>query len=324
MSRPPETPRAKRKQATAQARLIAACTNHIGNAADRDLMSKKTDEQMVSALCDRFNFNRRAMNDLRSLTTRLEATNRKLQESEAMKSSFLSNIRNEINNPLAAILGMAEHLAAGKVAADQVGEIGKVLCAEAFELEFQLENIFLAAELEAGQALPHMTLTDLGAILQETIARMQKRAEERSITIDYSASDDLHFATDPRMLQQMARNLVANAIEYSEPGTSVLIIAESVDAILRIRVRDFGPGIAPELRQMIFDRFRQLDAGRTKGHRGQGLGLSVTQALAELLGGHVALECPPDGGSLFTLTLPMGEVPADAQAIGGNFYLFDN
>lgn len=287
-------------------------------------MTNRTDEQMVSALCDRFNFNRRAINDLRSLTARLEATNRKLQESEALKSRFLSNIRNEINNPLAAILGLGIHLADGKVPGDQVQQIGQVLCAEAFELEFQLENIFLAAELEAGQALPHMTHTDVSGIVNEVIVRMQKRAGERNVTLDCAAPDTLCFISDPRMLQQILRNLVANAIEYSEPGMSVLIIIEAQNGILRIRVRDFGPGIAPEMQQVIFDRFHQLDAGRTKGHRGQGLGLSVTQALAELLGGHVALECPADGGSLFSVTLPVGDEVPDAQALGGNCYLFED
>jgi len=316
---PPDPVRHARRQSLQESN---SCPSRPTDGADRDYMTNRTDEQMVSALCDRFNFNRRAINDLRALTARLEMTNRKLQESEALKSRFLSNIRNEINNPLAAILGLAVHLADGKVEADQMCQVGQVLCAEAFELEFQLENIFLAAELEAGQALPHMTYTDVNGIVHEIITRMQKRAGERAIRINCSVQADLRFISDPRMMQQMLRNLVANAVEYSEPGTEVRLDVEAENGILRVRVRDFGPGIAPEMRLAIFDRFQQLDNGRTKGHRGQGLGLSVTQALAELLGGSVTLECPVDGGSLFTLSLPIGDEVADAEALGGNCYLF--
>jgi signal transduction histidine kinase len=284
-------------------------------------MKNPTDQELIETLSQRLDFNRRALNDLRAMTDKLEAANHRLQESEALKSHFLSNIRNEINNPLAAILGLATQITA-EVGGEQGALMARLIYAEAYALDFQLENIFIAAELEAGDAVPSPALTDVAAIAVEVASQMALQAEVKNITLRRGGPESLPLVTDPRMLQQMIRNLLANAIEFSPEGGVVAIDLLGEEAGGRIAVRDTGPGIDPAHQESVFDRFRQIDTGSTKSHRGHGLGLSITRSLAELLGGSVLLESAHGAGSSFTLVLP--ELAHDVQALApeGNFVLF--
>lgn len=282
-------------------------------------MNKLTDQQLIDALRERLDFNRRALNDLQALTGKLETTNRRLQESEALKSHFISNIRNEINNPLTAILGLAGQLMAG---AGSTPELARLIYAEAFYLDFQLENIFLAAELEAGEALPAPVRVDVAALVADLLAQLEHWHAGKNLSIRADVAAPLWFSTDAAKLHRMVLNLLANAVEFSPPGGEVTVTAVSADGMLRLSVRDQGPGIDAALHEAVFDRFRQLDAGSTKNHRGHGLGLSVIRALADLLGGSVVLEDAPGGGCRFTLTLPEAKVETDAAAEQGNVFLF--
>lgn len=284
-------------------------------------MNRLTDHELIDALRERLDFNRRALNDLRAMTDKLEATNRKLQESEALKSHFLSNIRNEINNPLAAILGLATQIT-GEVGGEQGALIARLIYAEAYALDFQLENIFVAAELEAGEAAPSPALADAAAIAAEVAGQMALQAGAKRISLRRGGLETLPLVTDPRMLQLMLRNLLANAIEFSPEGGVVTIDVFGEEGGVRIAVRDAGAGIDPGNQEAVFDRFRQLDAGSTKSHRGHGLGLSITRSLAELLGGRVLLESAPGAGSTFTLVLPELAAAVQSLAPGGNFVLF--
>lgn len=284
-------------------------------------MNRLTDQELIAALQERLEFNRRAFNDLREVTLKLESTNHRLQESEALKSHFLSNIRNEINNPLAAILGLATQITA-EVGGEQGALIARLIYAEAYALDFQLENIFLAAELEAGDAVPSPALTDVAAIAAEVASQMALQAEAKNLTLRRGGPESLPLVTDPRMLQQMIRNLLANAIEFSPAGGVVAIDLLGEEGGVRIAVRDAGAGIDPADQASIFDRFRQIDTGSTKNHRGHGLGLSITRSLAELQGGRVLLESAPGAGCIFTLDLPEMSAAVEALAPAGNFVLF--
>lgn len=262
------------------------------------------DEELIAALLERFDENRRAINDLRELTEKLEATNRRLLDSEALKGHFLSNIRNEINNPLAAIMGFACQLMGGGSNTGQTIDISHMIYDEAFELHFQLENVFAAAGLEAGQETPAPEHIDVAAILIEVLERLEHRRSENGIEIQHSISGSVPFIADPRFMQIILRNLVANALEFSPKGGIVTIALFGDDSVLRIAIRDHGPGIDSSCHDTVFDRFRQLDFGRCKSHRGLGLGLSISRALAELSGGTICVESAVAAGSTFTLNIP--------------------
>lgn len=284
-------------------------------------MTRVEDDMLIDELRQRFDSNRRAINDLRELTGKLEIINRKLHDAERLKSHFLSNIRNEINNPLTAIMGFAYQLKTGPVSAEQAVRNGRLIYDEAFELSFQLENIFIAAGLEAGQEAPVSTQVDVAAILPEVIAELEHRIHEKGIEISCPPLEPLPLVTDPRFLQIILRNLIANAVEFSPRWGSVGMEVSVDEETVRISIRDGGPGIDPADQETVFDRFRQLDCGSSKKHRGHGLGLSICRELAGLAGGSIGISSDPGNGSVFSLSLPttgVKSLPAPSEE--NNFF----
>ncbi|MDT8442033.1 MAG: HAMP domain-containing sensor histidine kinase [Desulfuromonadales bacterium] len=286
-------------------------------------MHKPTDEELIEEIRQRFEFNRNALEDLRALTRKLEIMNDKLKDSEALKSHFLSNIRNEINNPLSAIMGLASQFFTGRCDPAVCRNNARMIYSEAFNLDFQLQNIFMAAELEAGDVEPAHARVDIAPVIDSCIDKLAYRAEEKQIEVSRSCPDELVFTSDARMLEMILINLLANGVEFNNVGGQLSVEAEQSDDRLRITVSDNGPGIAPADQELIFDRFRQLQSGTTKPHRGHGLGLSICWSLAELLQGTLDVDSRPQQGSRFVLTLPRPAVDATGYAKDANFFLFE-
>lgn len=291
-------------------------------------MSRLTDDELIEELKARFEMNRKALFDLQALTAQLEKMNRKLQESEAVKSHFLSNIRNEINNPLTSILGLSRHLAGGRCEPAKVAEIAGMVFSEAFDLDFQLRNIFIAAELEAGERRPAYAHVDIGRLVASSVEMLEHKIAAKGIRLVRSgcvADEGVRFTTDAQMLQVALVNLLVNAIEFSHPGGEVTIGGTCHNDSLEIVVTDVGIGIDPADHERIFDRFRQMESGATKSHRGHGLGLSIIKAAIDLLDGRIALRSAPGEGTAFTLTLPAPHPDAVVEVLAqdGNFFLFE-
>ncbi len=292
-------------------------------------MQSLTDEQLVEELKFRLAQSSKSLNDLSVVNRKLVEMNRKLEESEGLKSHFLSNIRNEINNPLNAIIGLASQLAS-IVKKPEVSELVAMIFAEAFQLDFQLRNIFVAAELEAGETIPSIEHVDVTSVVQGVLDNFSTHAAERQVSVRLAVAGAeegalLYFFTDSQKLQVIVANLVANAIEFSGPDSEVLVVLEQDEGGLTIQVQDQGVGIAEADLKRIFDRFVQLDTGPTRSHLGHGLGLSVVKSLIELLQGEIQVNSTPTVGSLFTVKLPAATYNADGVtfAEGGNLFLFD-
>lgn len=288
--------------------------------------NKLSDQELIDELRGRFDLNRKALQDLTALTRKLEDVNKKLQDSEALKSHFLSNIRNEIINPLTSIMGLSRQLIDRNPDPVKTAETASLIHSEAFQLDFQLRNIFMAAELEAGETIPEYVRVDIDGLVTSTIDLFSSHAQQKSISVVQTNESPLHFCTDAQKLEVILHNLLANAIEFTSHGGTIEVEASLDNDTLCITVHDTGCGIAEKDRQAIFDRFRQLEMGTTKSHRGHGLGLSVTGALNELLGGTLDLESYPGKGSAFSLRLPSApqEGMTDTSAPDGNFFLFED
>jgi len=286
-----------------------------------------TNDDLFAELKFRFELNRSALSELQSVSRELENLNRKLHDSEAMKGHFLSNIRNEINNPLTSISGLARHLMTVRCAPEQVTEIAGMIYSEAFDLDFQLRNIFVAAELEAGEAKPEFCHVEIESLLKNTVELLAQHLAAKQINVIESVTSidaSPIFVSDAQMLQLVLINLLMNAIEYSPSGGTVRVEMQLSPAGVQINVADHGPGIDPADQGRIFDRFIQMESGTTKNHRGHGLGLSLTRALVELLGGQVTLVSARGAGAKFILDIPTPQLtePVSLSASDGNFFLF--
>ncbi|MDY0300375.1 MAG: HAMP domain-containing sensor histidine kinase [Trichlorobacter sp.] len=293
-------------------------------------METIADERLLQELSERLRKNRRSLQDISVMNNKLTEMNRRLERSESLKSNFLSNVRNEINNPLNAIIGLAGNMV--EIAKDpECVEIASLIYSEAFNLEYQLRNIFIAAELEAGDAQPEIDLVNVVSIINSTLDSFKTSAEAKNISLTYSFTEadtpDLQrFATDAEKLQVILANLVANAIEFSDDGSKVELLAGLLNDELRIQVKDSGVGIAANDLERIFDRFTQLDSGSTRTHRGHGLGLSIVKALLDLLQGSIDVQSCPNVGSVFSITLYPAVFDETAATFveDGNLFLFDD
>jgi signal transduction histidine kinase len=135
---------------------------------------------------------------------------------------------------------------------------------------------------------------------------------------------NIPFVSDPRMLHLMLLNLLANAVEFSPEGGQVTVAIECGDGRLTIDVRDQGPGVNAATLPLLFDRFCSAAQDSRKSHRGHGLGLSLSRAMAEAQGGQVLLVASQGAGAHFSIVLPEPHTDVEVLAPEGNLFLFGN
>lgn len=287
-------------------------------------MKRLTDDELIKELEERFAFNLKALEDLQEMTRKLEKMNAKLQESEALKSHFLSNIRNEINNPLTSIMGLSQQCLCSQGESERCTSIARMIYHEAFTLDFQLQNIFVAAELEAGEADPAYANVDVSTIIDRVVESQEFQISEKKMGIKADREKPLPFTTDARMVRLILMNLLGNAVEFGQDGGRINVSVQAADKVLTLVVEDNGKGIPKVDQETIFDRFRQLETGTTKSHRGHGLGLSIIRSLVEMLGGELELDSDTDKGCKVVITLPEPDAEVQDVAQEGNMFIFDD
>ncbi len=296
-------------------------------------MNKLTDEQLLQELERRFLDNKRSLQELQSLTRQLTILNKKLEESEALKSHFISNITNEIVNPFAAILGLSRSILDVKTENWQrVMDMVTLIHSEALNLDFQLKNIFAAAKFEAGDLYPEVMNVDVNMLIYSVIDAFRFESEKRKLLVnfEFAAKPDntksFYFKTDPEKLRLVVSNLISNAIKFSHEGGKIDLSTYIEFENLVIEVKDYGLGISTENQQIIFDRFSRIDSGINSINRGHGLGLSVNKAVLDLLNGKIIVESQLGEGTLFKVIIPQGELKdrAEGFASDGNEFLFTN
>ncbi|MBF0446972.1 MAG: HAMP domain-containing histidine kinase [Magnetococcales bacterium] len=293
-------------------------------------MSTLNDDELIFELKQRFDATKQALYDVKMVTNKLEEVNKKLQASEQIKSNFVSHMKNEINNPLTSILGLTSQLKEGNLDKETIQSVATMIHAEAFSLDFQLRNIFAAAELEAGETDLQISMVDINGLISDSIDTFLHLINENQLIancqIESEEGSQLLFKSDANKLSLIFNNLLSNAIEFNRAGGQINILAKIIENRLTIAVTDTGPGIKSDAMQTIFDRFTQLDSGARKSHKGHGLGLSITQAIVELMEGEVIADSQLEEGSTFTVILPEMEMDADADAfsVDGNDFFFDD
>lgn len=267
-----------------------------------------------------------ALQDMETMNRKLIEMNERLRRSEALKSHFLSTMRNEINNPLNAILELGKELESEAIPPQRHREIGGMVASEASDLDFQIRNVFCAAELEAGEFFPTMTRVDAQSVIRAVLDSLRYQARRKAITFTLEAFGPgiTEFNTDAEALRAIAANLVSNSIKFSPEGSPVHIRVHAEVAGLVLEVEDKGLGIQPEDQSVIFERFQQLETGPARPHQGQGLGLAVVRALVDILDGRITLASQAGKGSVITCTLPRrGAVDlAGSSSLDGNMFFF--
>lgn len=281
-----------------------------------------TDEMLIEELKVRFAEKKESLSKLQKLTNELKEVNLKLSESEALKSHFISNITNEMVNPFTSIVVLSKNILSIKEGDwDRVKRMAGLIHSEAFNLDFQLKNIFAAAEIEAGELFMEVSNVKVDLLVEALVDLYKTETAKKKLVIEFKKDENFAFKTDPEKLKLILTNLVDNAIKFSK-NNKIIIERYVEDGKLYISVQDFGIGISEHNKEIIFDRFRRLDTGINSINRGHGLGLSINKALVEFLDGDIKLDSKRGQGTKFTIVIPEHDNHTDAFSADGNEIIF--
>jgi signal transduction histidine kinase len=246
----------------------------------------------------------------RTLDGMLRALGTARDEQQAMlerQREFVADASHELRTPLTSVLANLEFLA--ETLRGEQADAASSALRSSRRMRRLVQDLLLLARADAQRAAPHEPL-DVARVVVEAAAELEPVADGHGITVDArpatvdGARDELH---------RLVLNLMENAVKHTPSGTNVHVSVEQRDGLVEIAVEDDGPGIAPDLRDRVFERFV-----RGSGDRGGsfGLGLSIVRAVAESHGGTVTLT--PDGGrgARFVVSLPAVRAPDDARLLG--------
>jgi len=229
------------------------------------------------------------------------------QEASRAKDEFLATLSHELRTPLNAVLGWTRMLRLGP--ADEARrERGLVIIERNARAQARLiDDLLDVSRIITGKLSLDVRTVDLAQVVEGALDATRPAAEAKGVRV-HAQLDRLlpPYPGDADRLQQVAWNLVSNAVKFTPRGGEVWVDLGRVGSHVQLRVRDTGQGIPSDFLPHIFDRFRQADASTTKIHTGLGLGLSIVKALVELHGGTVQAQSAGSGaGSTFTIALPL-------------------
>lgn len=302
------------------------------NGNTRLTCSEMTDTQLLEELQKRIAVNRQNLNELTELNRELKVVNKKLEESEALKSHFISNITNEIINPFTSILGLSRSiLSVDKEAWKKVISMVALIHSEAFSLDFQFRNIFFAAKVEAGDAFPDVLSVEVMPLVDSIVDNFRYELRKKRIRIEVidrlpepaESQEAFSFKTDPAYIKLVLANLLSNAMNFSPQTGTIEIVVSAPQGRLAIEVKDHGAGIEPTLLNDIFDRFTRGNSTINSVTRGHGLGLSVCKAIADLLEGTISVESTLGEGSSFLFEVPESQSQSGGYSSEANEIFFD-
>jgi len=240
------------------------------------------------------------------------AARREAEKANRLKSAFLANMSHEIRTPLTSIIGFAEAL--GEEADAQEGPTGRF--AELIERSGQrlletLDAVLNLSKLEAGEMELGLQAMDLAAEAREVTELQSNQAEAAGLDLQFeSEAPSVGAWADEGGLRIVLRNLVSNAIKYTDEGGTVWVRVRQGDEAAVLEVEDTGIGMEPDEVPQIFKAFTQTADGVKRSSSGIGLGLAVTKRLVDKMDGTIEVETEKGEGTCFTVRLPQADVPA--------------
>lgn len=247
----------------------------------------------------------------------LQRTQKELQRASAYKSEFLANMSHELRTPLNSSLILAKILSDnkdGNLTAEQV-KFAQSIYSAGNDLLTLINDILDLSKIEAGKIDVHPEPIRAARLVDDLAVAFGPVASEKKLELVMHVEDGVpeSFTTDPTRLHQILKNLLSNALKFTERGGVSLSLRRVADGRLAFEVKDTGIGIAPEQHDVVFEAFRQADGTTNRKYGGTGLGLSISRDLTRLLGGELTLESAPGRGSTFTLYLPESFTPVKVE-----------
>jgi signal transduction histidine kinase len=249
----------------------------------------------------------RDADELGELSQSFNAMARALEEAERRRMEVISDVSHELRTPLSTIRGYMEGLAEGVVEPSQ--ETWTLLYAEFERLGRLVDDLRRLSRAEAGQLDLSMTPMSPEEAVRLAVGGMLPLFDDKSVELKSAVSEDLpSVLADVDRVVQVLSNLLSNALGHTPDGGRVVVEAEASGDEVAFEVTDTGTGIAPEHLERVFERFYRVDKSRSRGEArgGSGVGLAISRALVEAMGGRIQVESSGLGeGATFVFTLPV-------------------
>lgn len=238
----------------------------------------------------------------------LEAQARVVEQASRYKSDFLANMSHELRTPLNSSLILAQLLAEnrpGNLTEEQI-KYARTIQASGNDLLALINDVLDLAKIEAGKMDLQSKPLSISQLLETMRGQFEPVANKRGLMLELIAAADApeEIETDPMRVEQILRNLLSNALKFTEAGKVALEISSSGADQISFAVRDTGIGIDAAQQRIIFEPFCQADGTTNRKYGGTGLGLSISREIARLLGGEIQLTSEPGKGSVFTVVIP--------------------
>lgn len=230
------------------------------------------------------------------------------EESNTLKSNFLTNMSHELRTPLTGILGFSE-LLSGELEDEEQKEMAELIFKGGKRLTNTLNSILDLSRLESNQLSASRSVFNVAEIVSESVGLYIKSAQSKGLDITYeSPCETVNCNIDEKMMNDIMYNLLQNAITYTIKG-DIKVTLDLVNTdefnLAQIKVKDTGIGINPKFHKQIFEPFRQASEGLSRKFEGTGLGLTLTKKYAEMMDGSITLNSEEGQGSEFIISLPV-------------------
>jgi Na+/proline symporter/signal transduction histidine kinase len=296
----------------------------IGAASARTMIASVVDEQplgldevmaMLDETSQAIGYSRQLEQKSGGLETalaELKAANARQAQVDRMKDDFISTVTHELRTPLTSIRAFSEILRDHPdLTAARRSEYLDIVIKESERLTRLINDVLDLAKIESGSAEWHAAPLDLRQVINDAVNATGQLFKEKRIQLELSLPLQVpQVCADRDRLMQVMLNLLSNAVKFCDPaGGRVAVCLEQTGGQLRVAVRDNGPGVRPQDRELIFEKFRQGGDMLTGKPQGTGLGLPISRKIIGHFGGTLQLESTPGKGALFVFTLPLAPVP---------------
>jgi signal transduction histidine kinase/CheY-like chemotaxis protein len=295
--------------------LLAAQKRNFQNQVEKEKLYEKEfalsselskQQQQIAEQLEKYE---RLNKEYRAQNKELLRAKEKAEESDRLKSTFLANLSHEIRTPMNAIMGFADLLESEKLSGKTREKYIRIIRNSGGYLLSIINDIVEISQIEAGQIELNENEIEINGLLDEvynsfkTIIASRKNLNLKLEKPNPPFIEKVWF--DEVKLKQILMNLIHNAIKFTEQGEVSFGYTTKNSSKIFFYVKDTGVGIAPEKHQVIFERFRQVDSQNAKIHSGSGLGLSISKAYTEIMGGSISVKSEEGKGAEFIIAFPL-------------------
>jgi two-component system phosphate regulon sensor histidine kinase PhoR len=230
----------------------------------------------------------------------------RIEAAEKSRREFIANVSHELRTPLTSIQGYVETLVEDpETNPETTREFLGVILKNATRMNRLTEDLLALAGVESPNYKLSLQPAKASALVQDSIEALGGMVVDSGIALESGGAPDALVMADPDAMNQVFGNLIENAMKYGKTGKKIRVGAKALESEVEFSVQDFGPGIASEHLERIFERFYRIDKARSRESGGTGLGLAIVKHIVEAHGGRIWAESELGRGASFHFTLPL-------------------